>query len=84
MWGLLYTLPSPLCAPFYSYIALIVSIHPWTVLVLSDIFLFSAPCTNGQLRLAGGKVDNEGRVEICLNKSGEQSVMTTGVPTMPM
>ena len=29
-------------------------------------FLFAAPCTDGQLRLAGN-VDNEGRVEICLN-----------------
>ena len=28
---------------------------------------FAAPCTDGQLRLAGGNVDNEGRVEICLN-----------------
>ena len=27
----------------------------------------SAPCNDGQLRLAGGNVDNEGRVEICLN-----------------
>ena len=27
----------------------------------------AAPCTDGQLRLAGGDVDNEGRVEICLN-----------------
>ena len=26
-----------------------------------------APCTQGQLRLVGGYVDNEGRVEICLN-----------------
>ena len=26
-----------------------------------------APCTDGQLRLVGGNVDNEGRVEICLN-----------------
>ena len=26
-----------------------------------------APCTQGQLRLVGGNVDNEGRVEICLN-----------------
>ena len=26
-----------------------------------------APCTDGQLRLAGGNVANEGRVEICLN-----------------
>ena len=30
-----------------------------------------APCTDGQLRLAGSNVDNEGRVEICLdNKWG--------------
>ena len=28
---------------------------------------FAAPCTDGQLRLVGGNVDNEGRVEICLN-----------------
>ena len=24
-------------------------------------------CTNGQLRLAGGNISNEGRVEICVN-----------------
>ena len=24
-------------------------------------------CTNGQLRLAGGNIANEGRVEICMN-----------------
>ena len=29
--------------------------------------LISAPCADGQLRLVGGNVDNEGRVEICLN-----------------
>ena len=28
---------------------------------------FAAPCTGGQLRLAGGNVVNEGRVEICLS-----------------
>ena len=28
---------------------------------------YTAPCTDGQLRLAGGNVVNEGRVEICLN-----------------
>ena len=28
---------------------------------------FIAPCTDGQLRLAGGNIENEGRVEICLN-----------------
>ena len=26
-----------------------------------------APCTPGQLRLVGGSITNEGRVEICLN-----------------
>ena len=30
-------------------------------------FVMPAPCTQGQLRLVGGYVDNEGRVEICLN-----------------
>ena len=31
-------------------------------------FLFhTAPCTTGQLRLAGGNIPNEGRVEICMN-----------------
>ena len=26
-----------------------------------------APCTTGQLRLVGGNIPNEGRVEICMN-----------------
>ena len=31
-------------------------------------FLFhAAPCTTGQLRLVGGNIPNEGRVEICMN-----------------
>ena len=29
--------------------------------------MFTAPCTQGQLRLAGGNIVNEGRVEICIN-----------------
>ena len=29
--------------------------------------LHTAPCTNGQLRLAGGSIPNEGRVEICMS-----------------
>ena len=29
--------------------------------------LYTAPCTTGQLRLAGGDIPNEGRVEICIN-----------------
>ena len=27
----------------------------------------TAPCTTGQLRLVGGNIPNEGRVEICMN-----------------
>ena len=27
----------------------------------------AAPCTSGQLRLVGGNIPNEGRVEICMN-----------------
>ena len=27
----------------------------------------AAPCMNGQLRLSGGNIANEGRVEICMN-----------------
>ena len=29
--------------------------------------LHTAPCTYGQLRLVGGSIPNEGRVEICIN-----------------
>ena len=29
--------------------------------------LQAAPCSTGQLRLAGGNIENEGRVEICMN-----------------
>ena len=32
-----------------------------------NIFIYVAPCTTGQLRLAGGNSANEGRVEICMN-----------------
>ena len=31
--------------------------------------LHAAPCTHGQLRLAGGNIANEGRVEICMNNT---------------
>ena len=29
--------------------------------------MVTAPCRAGQLRLAGGIVENEGRVEVCIN-----------------
>ena len=29
--------------------------------------IYTVSCTNGQLRLVGGDVANEGRVEICIN-----------------
>ena len=29
--------------------------------------LHTAPCITGQVRLAGGNIVNEGRVEICMN-----------------
>ena len=35
--------------------------------LIQESFSLAAPCTDGQLRLADGNVDNEGRVEICLN-----------------
>ena len=30
-------------------------------------FAHAAPCTHGQLRLVGGNIANEGRVEICVD-----------------
>ena len=33
---------------------------------LLSFFLHTAPCADGQLRLAGGNIPNEGRVEICI------------------
>ena len=32
----------------------------------NNSFVLVAPCTTGQLRLAGGNIPNEGRVEICM------------------
>ena len=31
------------------------------------LLFFAAQCTDGQLRLAGGNIENEGRVEICIS-----------------
>ena len=38
-----------------------------SILIQLYSVLHTAPCTTGQLRLAGGNIENEGRVEICLN-----------------
>ena len=35
--------------------------------LLIHIPFYTAPCADGQLRLAGGNIANEGRVEICVN-----------------
>ena len=34
---------------------------------LNVTIFHTAPCTTGQLRLVGGNIPNEGRVEICMN-----------------
>ena len=34
---------------------------------ISLSFVHTAPCADGQLRLAGGNIAYEGRVEICIN-----------------
>ena len=45
-------------AIMYLFCASVDSIH---------ILFTTAPCITGQLRLAGGNIANEGRVEICMN-----------------
>ena len=32
-----------------------------------DSVIFTAPCATGDIRLVGGGVPNEGRIEICMN-----------------
>ena len=34
---------------------------------LSSIYFIAAPCSTGPVRLVGGNIPNEGRVEICIN-----------------
>ena len=36
-------------------------------MVYLGYLFYTAPCTHGQLRLVGGNIENEGRVEICLS-----------------
>ena len=37
------------------------------MLVYTSYFVYTAPCRNGDLRLVGGSIPNEGRAEICFN-----------------
>ena len=45
----------------------IVSVWSYFVSEQCTILFHTAPCADGQLRLAGGNIPNEGRVEICMN-----------------
>ena len=36
-------------------------------IIINCVFMITAPCNRGQVRLVGGNVANEGRVEICMN-----------------
>ena len=36
-------------------------------IIINCVFMIIAPCSRGQVRLVGGNVANEGRVEICMN-----------------
>ena len=36
-------------------------------IIINCVLMITAPCSRGQVRLAGGNVANEGRVEICMN-----------------
>ena len=37
------------------------------LLAIINLKCISAPCSDGDLRLAGGNVANEGRVEVCMD-----------------
>ena len=37
------------------------------ITLLHNMFVNIAPCVTGQLRLEGGNIENEGRVEICMH-----------------
>ena len=39
----------------------------FVLVVICTTFYLQASCRTGQLRLAGGNIPNEGRVEMCIN-----------------
>ena len=39
------------------------------VILMYSWCYFTAPCSPGQLRLVGGNIANEGRVEVCIKNS---------------
>ena len=41
--------------------------HKHSAKSYSQLFTYLAFCTTGQLKLVGGNIANEGRVEICVN-----------------
>ena len=45
------------------------SLEDLLIFTWNYFLLHAAPCTHGQLRLAGGYIANEGRVEICMNNT---------------
>ena len=56
--------PTPLFEKSLKFIALgDIFERLWYLIFL----VYVAPCTTGQLRLVGGNIANEGRVEICIN-----------------
>ena len=41
--------------------------HNYLTIIYAPLRLHAVPCVTGQLRLVGGNIENEGRVEICMN-----------------
>ena len=46
---------------------MICKVQKATIHYFHNFILHAAPCADGQIRLAGGNIVNEGRVEICMD-----------------